>query len=379
VSRPHSGIDASFDDGATQVAPPYVGEDEPTVFRADPRGDVTRIEVEADPLPTIFPTGEPLDVGTLTPRPRFGAGAVLDRYRLEKLIGEGTFGRVFVGHDIRLDRQVAIKVLHPDQALVPEIRQRFVQEAYATARIHHPGVVTVFDVGESPEHDTAYIVMELLRGRSLQTHLKQHGSLVALIAQELGRQLASALDAAHRCGVIHRDLKPENIILVSDAAAPGGERTKLFDFGLAKAHRPVNVHTSVNTVFGTPAYMSPEQCLSTASVDQRSDIYALGCILFALLVGRPPFNGAPHDIMTCHRIRPAPDVATLVPNLPAELAALIARMLAKSPDARPASMAEVEEALAACQIVAPRHHHDDDEKVPRRGGLFERLAAWIVR
>ncbi len=331
-------------------------DEDPTRLRDDPRAETTRLELE-DPKATLPP--DPIELPAQRPGAsmRMEPGARVDRYQLDRLLGQGTFGRVFAARDTKLGRMVAIKVLHAEQASIPEIRQRFLQEANAAARIAHPGIVTVHDIGELAEVGTAYIVMELMTGESLQARVAR-GPLVSSQAKEIGRQVASALDAAHRAGVIHRDLKPENIFLVPDPAVAGRERTKVLDFGLAKATQSASVKTRAATVFGTPVYMSPEQCESTGDIDHRADIYSLGCILYELVVGKPPFLGSIRELVTKHRSERPADLTTIVPHVDLELAALVGRMLAKQPAARPGSMAEVEQVLTERRPEALGSGHD---------------------
>ena len=269
------------------------------------------------------------------------SATTLGGYVVGNKLGQGAFGTVFAGHDPDLDRDVAIKVLHQEHGMNPEILRRFLQEGRSTARINHPGIVTIHDCGI--DGDTAYIAMELLAGESLTARLARCGRLSPDAAMEFCRQMAAALDAAHRAGVIHRDLKPDNIYLVPDPAAPAGERVKILDFGLAKhgaSHR-----TSIGTTFGTPRYMSPEQCRSAANTDARSDIYALGCILFELLTGRPPFSGGIRELVTQHLGVTAPRAYLFLHHISAELDDLLARMLEKDPARRPQTMSEVQRGL----------------------------------
>ncbi len=272
------------------------------------------------------------------------SGISLGKYLVGKKLGEGTFGVVFAARDTQLDRDAAIKVLLPEHVANHEVRRRFIEEGRATARIDHPAIVTVYDCGV--EAGCAYLAMELLRGESLTSRLSRSGRLSPEVAMEVGRQLASALAAAHDAGVIHRDLKPDNIFLVPDPAMASGERVKILDFGLAKLGRN-DGRTSAKLVFGTPRYMSPEQTRSSATVDARSDIYALGCILFELVCGVPPFDGEVVDVVRAHQQRKAPRVTSIVRALPAALEQLIAHMLEKRADDRPQTMGAVLRALQA--------------------------------
>ena len=272
-------------------------------------------------------------------------GSRIGKYELRQRLGTGTFGLVFTARDLDLDRDVAFKVLNPTHVTNRDVVQRFLQEARASARIQHPGIVTVFDFGRLPSSigETAYITMELLQGESLMNRLNRSGRLAPEIACEIARQLASALDAAHRADVLHRDLKPDNIYLVPDPAVPSGERAKVLDFGLAKLGR--HGHTISNTIFGTPRYMSPEQCRSSGEIDQRSDIYSLGCILFELLTGRTPFDGDLRQLIERHQRTMPPRAKSFAPEISQGLDDLIDCMLAKDPAARPQTMAALQRAL----------------------------------
>ena len=285
----------------------------------------------------------------------------IGKYELREKLGRGSFGVVYLARDPSLDRDTAIKVLRPKHLSNRDIVQRFLQEARATARIAHPGIVTIYDCGlvETTDGPTAFIAMELLSGESLTSRLSRSGRLDPASAAEIARQVASALEAAHRVHVLHRDLKPDNIYLVPDPAMPNGERVKILDFGLAKLGQ--DGHTQVQNVFGTPRYMSPEQCRSSAQVDHRSDIYSLGCILFELVAGIPPFDGDVRRVIDRHQHAVPPRARSLAPGCPPALDELIAEMLAKAPLARPQSMGAVQRALlrattdhaAAAEVTLP--------------------------
>jgi serine/threonine-protein kinase len=284
------------------------------------------------------------------------SGGRLERYTLGEKLGAGSFGCVFLAHDTNLDRDVALKVLDPAYASNPEVLQRFIVEARAAARVRHPGVVVVHDCGQAETNFgvAAYIAMEILDGESLTARLKRSGALAADTAIEITRQIASALSAAHRVNVLHRDLKPDNIYLVSDPAIPAGERIKVLDFGLAKIQSNVGQVTHQKMIFGTPRYMSPEQCRSSGEVDQRSDIYSLGCILFELVCGRPPFEGDYREVMGQHLKSIPRRARSIAPNeISSALDDLIASMLAKDPGERPQTMGAVLKALYDAGAVAP--------------------------
>jgi serine/threonine protein kinase len=279
-------------------------------------------------------------------------GGRVGKYELREKLGMGTFGLVFTARDTELERDVALKVLNPTHITNRDVLLRFLQEARASARISHPGIVTVFDCGRIPTTfgETAFITMELLGGESLTSRLHRSGRLAPEVACEIARQVASALGAAHRADVLHRDLKPDNIHVVPDPAVPSGERIKVIDFGLAKLGR--HGHTMMNIIFGTPRYMSPEQCRSSGEIDQRSDVYALGCILFELVTGRPPFDGDLRQLIERHqRAKPA-RARSFAPGISVGLDELIDRMLAKDPADRPQSMGAVQRALEALGAVS---------------------------
>jgi serine/threonine protein kinase len=275
------------------------------------------------------------------PRGRIG------KYELSSRLARGAFGVVYTARDPSLDRNVAIKVLRLSHSTNQDIVQRFLQEARATARIAHPGIVTIHDFGmvETRRGSTAFIAMELLTGESLSRRLAHEGRMDPAAACEIVRQVASALEAAHHVDVLHRDLKPDNIFLVPDPAMPSGERVKVLDFGLAKLG--ASGHTQAQLVFGTPRYMSPEQGRSTTQIDRRSDIYSLGCILFELVTGDTPFDGDPRQLIERHQRATPPRAAALAApgGVPPVLDELIADMLAKDPSDRPQTMAAVQRVL----------------------------------
>ena len=299
------------------------------------------------PAPTLPPGISQDFVAQQAPPDGFVAATgktIAGKFELRDKIAQGTFGVVFTARDSHLDREVAIKLLNPAHLTNKDIVQRFLQEARAAARIAHPGIVTMFDCGiiEGSLSSTAYIAMELLQGESLTARL-QRGRLAPVAAVEIARQLACALDAAHKVDVLHRDLKPDNIYLVPDPAVPAGERVKVLDFGLAKLGN--NGQTQMNTVFGTPRYMSPEQCRSATQIDHRSDIYALGCILFELVTGRAPFEGSLRELVDRHQRAPIPRASSFSMEVTPALDDLIMQMLQKDPAMRPQTMAAVQRML----------------------------------
>ena len=274
-------------------------------------------------------------------------GNHIGQYRILRKIGAGGMGTVFLGEHILLGRRAAIKTLLPALSMNPEIVERFFTEARATSAITDPGVVQIFDFGYHVD-GTAYIVMELLEGESLQTRIERLGKIAPSDALRIARQVAGSLAAAHDREIVHRDLKPENIYLIHDAEAQGGERTKILDFGICKlGHEASDVSlTQSGTTMGTPVYMSPEQCRGAGEVDHRSDIYALGCVLFHMVAGRPPFecDGA-GEFIVAHLQQDPPTPSTFIPELPDLIDGLILRCLEKSADDRFQSMTELQHAL----------------------------------
>ncbi|MFT3693322.1 MAG: serine/threonine-protein kinase [Kofleriaceae bacterium] len=274
-------------------------------------------------------------------------GTRVGKYAIGRKLGAGGFGVIHHARDTELDREVAIKFLRPEHAFKPHVVQRFLQEARAAARIQHPGIVTVYECGivggtNTRADGTVFIAMELLSGETLSARLKRE-RMPLPIALGLVRQMADALASAHDAQIVHRDLKPSNIYLVPDPAIVGGERVKILDFGIAKLVDGFgsNVQTQSMEMLGTPMYMSPEQCKSSARVDARSDIYTLGCILFEMVCGGPPFTGDSGELIAKHQLVAPPHATEIVPQLPNVLDRLVFAMLAKSPDERPQTMLEV--------------------------------------
>jgi len=271
-------------------------------------------------------------------------GSTIGQYRVLRKIGEGGMGVVFVGEHVLIGRKAAIKVLKPEISKHRRTIERFFNEARATAAIQDRGIAQLFDVGIT-RNKRAYIVMELLDGESLDVRLQRVGTAAPGDALRIVRQVAGTLTVVHAAGIVHRDLKPANLFSVVDPAALGGEQIKILDFGVAKLGPDLSdaAQTHAGAIMGTPLYMSPEQC-SGSVVDLRTDIYSLGCVLFRLLTGRPPFalQGA-GPVIAAHLTEPPPPPSRFVPQLPPPLDELVLRCLAKSRADRFPTMARLAE------------------------------------
>ena len=279
-------------------------------------------------------------------------GQRLGPYRIVRLLGQGGMGAVYEARQEPLDRRVALKTLHPEYAKDQDAVARFFNEAKALSKLEHPSIVQVSDFGHAAD-GTAYLVMEFLRGQSLGRRLRELSArgerLPLLTALQIAFQTADVLAVAHKQGVVHRDIKPDNLMLITDAVAPGGERVKLLDFGIAKlsgTEDKTNVKTATQAVMGTPSYMSPEQCAGAGGVNAKTDVYALGCVLFELLAGRPPFvaEGA-GQLIGMHLFQTPPALRSLVPQVPESVADLVHRLLTREKVQRP-TMDEAADALA---------------------------------
>jgi serine/threonine-protein kinase len=287
-------------------------------------------------------------------------GRVFGGYALIKEIGTGGMGKVYLGEHHRLGRRAAVKVLLPALARDEEIAARFFNEARATSLIRHPGIVEIYNCDVLDGQ--AFIVMELLDGESLEVALARVAQLAAepgTVASVLG-QIAAALAAAHAQGVIHRDLTPGNVFLLAGRGGAGPSiATKILDFGVAKLAAEwlgPGASTRPGAVLGTPAYMSPEQCFGSSTIDARADVYALGCIGFEMLTGRPPYlRPSASELLVAHLREPIPVPSRARPEIPRAFDDLIVRMLAKDPASRPASMQDVVmELAAACRTSVQR-------------------------
>ncbi|MBA3397072.1 MAG: protein kinase [Deltaproteobacteria bacterium] len=267
-------------------------------------------------------------------------GSTVGSYRIVGQIGVGGMGAVYRAEHTLIGRLAAVKLLHPEMTANRDIVGRFFNEAKATTAIKHPGIVEIFDFGYMPSGH-AYIVMELLDGQPLTQRMHERRRVSEGEAAMLMRDVCSALAAAHAKGIVHRDLKPDNIFVIPDVEH--GERTKILDFGIAKLTDIglAGNATKTGSVLGTPTYMSPEQCRGSGDVDHRADLYSIGCILYELVAGRPPFvNRGAGELIGSHLfVDPEPPSRHV--SISPQLEGLIMALLAKQPEQRVQSAREL--------------------------------------
>jgi serine/threonine protein kinase len=278
-------------------------------------------------------------------------GQTLNRHKITNLLGEGGMGAVYKGRDLTLQRDVAIKIMHPHFARQPNFQERFLQEARTAAHLSHPGIVQIFDFGQ--QQGILYIVMEFIQGDNLGKMLRDlraKGSSIPLAeAVHLIEQVSQALDYAHKLGVLHRDIKPDNIMLKQEAGQSALFRPIITDLGLAKLAEG-GVMTQEGTSMGTPAYMSPEQALGQ-STDPRSDVYSLGILLFELSVGQLPFPARTiTEAIQYHTKQAPPAPRSIRPDIPETLEKIILKAIEKDPARRFSSAMELAQALAQLKL-----------------------------
>ena len=265
------------------------------------------------------------------------AADLAPRYRIERELGHGGMAVVYLAHDLRHDRPVAVKVMRPELAASLGA-ERFLQEIRIAARLRHPHILPVHDSGEAGGQ--LWYAMPYVEGESLRQRLARTGPLPLDEAIRLATQILGALDYAHAHGFVHRDIKPENILLESDHAV-------VADFGVARAVSAAGDErlTGTGLAMGTPAYMSPEQASAARDLDGRSDIYAMGCVLYEMLAGQPPFVGAtPQQVLARHAVDPVPSLRTVRATVPTNVEAAVIRALAKAPVDRFATAGEFADA-----------------------------------
>jgi len=274
-------------------------------------------------------------VGTAEKDDIFESGRVVaDRYRILRLLGQGGMGVVYEAEHIALEKRMALKVLTPERSGKRESISRLLKEARSTASIGHPGIVEIFDV--NVEEDVAFIGMELLKGEELSQRIHRDAPLDESLVIQLGVELADAVAAAHEHGITHRDLKPDNIFLVERRR--NAVALKILDFGLAKLAQPidaVSLQTQSSDILGTPLYMSPEQMVSSKNVDGRTDIYAMGVILYECLAGSPPYNPESFAslVLMVTSEDPSP-LAELRPDISPKLVAIVEKAMARDKEDR---------------------------------------------
>jgi serine/threonine protein kinase len=291
-----------------------------------------------------------------------GAELVLGQYDLLEKLGEGGMGQVYKARHQLMDRLVALKVIRRERLGEAQAQQRFLREARAAAQLRHPNVVLTFDAGQVGE--TPYFVMEYVEGIDLGRLVAQRGPLPVAQACEYARQAALGLQHAHERGMVHRDVKPSNLLVTH-----GGTLVKLLDLGLALLPTPDGTReenlTAPGVFLGTPAYTAPEQATDARRADIRADLYSLGCTLYFLLTGRPPFNGTMVEMLAGHLHDEATPVEQLRPEVPAGVGKVVRRLLAKRPEQRYQTPAEVARALAPySRPVTPAPVADADEPRP---------------
>ena len=266
-------------------------------------------------------------------------GGVFEKYRVEKLLGKGGMGAVYLVRHNVLDSLFALKVLFPNVAAKnKQFVDRFIREARLACKIKHPNLISVHDAGKNSENGMYYIIMDYVSGGSVRDLLKKIGLFSPKQAVSIIRQIASALETAQKHDMVHRDIKPDNIMFSSDGIA------KLADLGIAKSTNEQDTMLTMEaSVFGTPAYMSPEQAMDSRKVDCRADIYSLGIVFYEMLSGQRPYQGNNTIEILSQVVRneDIPDIRTLVPSIPADLAELLNQMCAKNIQKRIQSPSEL--------------------------------------
>ena len=269
----------------------------------------------------------------------FAPGESFHGYVVERPLGRGAAGAVYLVRHEMLDTLFALKVMEaPETTAGDEPVKRFLREAKLAARIQHPNLVRVHDAGFDEGKSVYYLVMDYMAGGGLRDRIAFGGPMSVKESLRIVRDVASALSAGMRMGVVHRDIKPENIMFTADG------RAKLVDLGIAKACDGESIHTRTSASFGTPAYIAPEQALDASRVDSRADVYSLGIVLFEMLAGRRPYDGETATAIITQVLsdEPIPDVKRFNPAVPNWVSALLFRMCAKDPAKRISSVGKLQ-------------------------------------
>jgi serine/threonine-protein kinase len=298
---------------------------------------------------------------------------IADKYRLVRRLGAGGMGVVYEATNTRTDRQVALKLLHPWFSSDPETVSRFRREARSATRIKHPSVVDVLDIDQDPSDGSLYMVQELLAGETLRQHLSAKGRLSVAEAARILEPIMEGLAAAHEAGVVHRDVKPENIVLSVDHT--GAPAPKLIDFGISKITAgDVAQLSQTDRVIGTPLYMSPEQLHPGEGIDGRTDVWAVGVLLFELLAGRRPFDAAGRDqVVAKIATADAELLQAHAADVPDAMAAVVARALRRKKEARFCTMRAMLVAFRAA-VATPAQVRAPSPRRPLRWLLLLALA-----
>jgi serine/threonine protein kinase len=289
-------------------------------------------------------------------------------YELLEPIGEGGFAKVYKARDVRLDRLVAIKVIRPDLAGAQAFLDRFRKEGVSLAKLRHPGIVPIYDIRQAGS--LIYYIMPFIEGENLRSRLERLGRLPPFEAHRILSELADAITAAHRAGIIHRDIKPENIILEGNL-----KKVLLMDFGIAKATEPEGKRlTGSGVLVGTPRYMSPEQAAGDAEIDQRADIYSLGVLGYHMVVGELPFTGTPQQVIVKHITETPTPVRQLNPSVPKGFSDTIARCLAKKPSERFETAMDLWRELQTVTFFRPEPDRKAQSSIPK----LEVIASFVL-
>lgn len=371
-SSPKHGIDhalsaAREESTATHLSPEVAGDDDRTTLSSSPPLDTQ----------SAFSGLQPRDLG------RALVGHQIGDVVLEEFVGGGGMGAVLRGRDTVLHRTVAVKVLSTHQAGDEETAKRFRMEARSAARLDHPCIARVYYVGE--DNGLRYIIFEYIEGVNVRDLVANNGPLTIADALNYSIQIADAMTHAWQRSVVHRDIKPSNILITAKGQA------KLVDMGLARLHEVEQATeaeadadlTATGMTIGTFDYIAPEQARSPRDADTRSDIYSLGCTMFYMLSGRPPFpGGTPLQKLLSHQGDQPPALAVLRPDVPAELASVVGRMLAKQPEQRYQTPADLTTALLSLSdqlgIVRPGFATPPASLAPAGPKLWQRHLPWVA-